>query len=92
MSDPSVIVALINKLPDDIIALAALLGAIFSYLNRGKITSVDGKVDGKMDKMTDDLRQMREALTTARIDGSYQQGVRDERGGRDSANRAERPL
>ena len=79
MSDPSVIVALINKLPDDIIALAALLGAIFSYLTRGKITSVDGKVDGKMDKMTEKLEAVHDALTTARIDGSYQQGVRDER-------------
>ena len=79
MTDPSVIVALINKLPEDLIALATLGTAIISFLNRSKLTSVESKVDGKMDKMTATLEAVQEALTTARIDGSYQQGVRDER-------------
>jgi hypothetical protein len=78
MSD-AVKIALITQLPAIISAVGVICAVVLGFINRGKISEVATKVDGKMDAMTGKVENLQGLLMGSRVDAAHAQGMKDQK-------------
>lgn len=81
MSD-AVKVALITQLPAIISAFGVMGAVILGFINRGRLGTVETKVDGKMEAMTSKVEGLQNLLLDLTAKSSHAEGMKDEKDSR----------